>query len=166
MDGRLFGIKRSLILRAVFAITTTTFFLLLTLNITVFKIPLLWFWHFCGCTGIYQLAKAVLFKLDSSLYLGFLLLFGCIAGHLYVLLSLTKYAVVLIMLSFIVTSVCCAIFLKQPFHLIVAYILAYMTTFLILLTKNLITPVIFIAFVVLFLVIFILDLILIIKRRN
>ncbi len=166
MDSRLFGIKRSLILRAVFVVVSITFLLLLSLNIFVFEIPLLWFWHFCGCTGIYQLTKAVLLKLDSSLYLGFLLVFGCIAGHLYVLLDLTQYAVILILLSFILTSVACTIFLKQTFHLIVAYILLYLTIFSILLTKNLITIAIFIAFVTSFLVISILDLFLIIKRRN
>ena len=165
MDGRLFGKKRSWILRAVFAIMSITFLFLLTLNIFVIKIPLLWFWHFCGCTGIYQLTKALLFKLDSSLYLGFLLAYGCIAGHLYVLLGLTQYAVVLILLSFVLTSITCAVLLRQPFHLIVAYILSYLTIFLILLTKNLITIAIFIAFVVPFLVISILDLLLIIKRR-
>ena len=165
MDGRLFNIKKSLILRAIFATMTLLFVALVSLNITTFKIPLLWFWHFCGCTGIYQLTKALLFKLDSSLYLGFLLLFGCISGHLYILLDWAEYAIILILVSFVLTSIACAIFLKQSFHLVVAYILLFLTIFSILLTKNLITIAIFIAFVVPFLVISILDLLLIIKRR-
>ena len=89
MKGRMFGIKKSLLLKI------TAIFLFLCFAVATFfafyslKIPDLWFYNFCISLGLFQIVKGFFFKLDSVLYIGFLLLFIGLAGYLFGLQKLT-----------------------------------------------------------------------------
>ncbi len=152
MKGRVFGIKKSLLLKI------TAIFLFLCFDITTFfafyslKIPDLWFYNFCICLGLFQIVKSFFFKLDSALYIGFLLLFVGIAGYLFWFSEFRQYAPFFISSSFILASIFTFVFTGQNFHLIFAYSLIFVTIFALLLAKNFITLPIFIAFISLFLV--------------
>lgn len=157
MKGRVFGIKKSLLLKI------TAIFLFLCFAVATFfafyslKIPDLWFYNFCISLGLFQIVKGFFFKLDSALYIGFLLLFIGLAGYLFWFTETRNYAPFFISLAFILASIFTFIFTGQNFHLIFAYSLIFVTIFALLLIKNFITLPIFIAFISLFLVLLVVE---------
>ncbi len=166
MQGRVLGIKKTYLLRATALICFVAFVALCVLSATIFKKADLWFYSFCLCLGTFELVKSMLFKLDSSFYLG-TLLFGIGAvGYIFLFTNTRIYAPFYICLAFIVASVLTAVFCGQRFHLIIAYSIFFVALYALMLIKNFITTPIFIAFIVPFLVLFILGVILGIKRRR
>ena len=157
MKGRMFGIKKSLLLKI------TAIFLFLCFAVATFfafyslKIPDLWFYNFCISLGLFQIVKGFFFKLDSVLYIGFLLLFIVLAGYLFWFTKTYNYSPFFISLAFILASIFTFIFTEQNFHLIFAYSLIFVTILALLLVKNFITLSIFIAFISLFLVLLVVE---------
>lgn len=152
MNGRIFGIKKTLIQRITNICLCLCFAILLMLSLFVIKKYDLWFFSFCLCVGISQIVKSFFFSIDSSLYLGSLLIFIGVSGFCFNLLNTNVSPVFYICGSFVLASVATFIICKQKFHLIIAYSITFVTIFASLLVENLITTPIFIAFVVPFLV--------------
>lgn len=166
MSGRIFGIKKSFLLK-VFAILAICSFIALTvLSVLVFKIPELWFYSFCLCFGIFEVVKSFFFKLDSSFYLGNLAFYIGIFGYIFIFTNQTKYAPIFILSAFIISSLLMFLIYKQRFHLILFFSLIFVTVYSYLLINSLITTPIFIAFVVTFLVLLVVTIIIELKRRN
>ena len=166
MRGRLLGIKKTYLLLASILISLAFFIFSCYFAVLDYRIYDLWFYNFCVSLSIFELSKGFLFKLDSSLYLGFLLLFLGIAGNIFWLTNTTEYAVFYIFSAFSISSIATFIKTGQKFHLIFAYSIIFVSIFGILLKKNFITWPIFIAFVGAFLLLLILEIIIFFKRRR
>ena len=166
MYGRILGIKKTLFLRGFAVFATLCFVALCLLSVYVFKIPDLWFYGFCLCLGSFEILKSMLFKLDSSFYLGTLVEGIGVVGFIFCFLHTPHLAPFYILLAFISASLLTSLFCGQRFHLIIAFSLSFVGLYAYLLTKSFITPPIFIAFVTAFLVLFILEILLSIKRRR
>ena len=165
MKGRLFGIKKTYLLRASVIFSIIYFFISTTLFFINFQIFDLWFYNFCISLSIFELTKGFLFKLDSSCYFGFLLLFLGLSGYIYWLTNTIEFSLFYILLSFIFASIITYLKTGQKFHLIFSFSIIFVTIYAFLLKKNFITWSIFIAFVGLFLLLLILEIIIFIKRR-
>ena len=166
MNGRVFRIKKSILLKS-FAVICFVLFLVLTfLSFSTFKIPDLWFFSFCLMIGSFEIFKSFLFNFDSSFYLGTLTFFIGISGFVFWLTHTTFYAPFYICFAFVFSSLLTFFVCGQRFHLIIAYSITFVTIFAFLLTKNLITMPIFIAFVLPFLVLLVVSAIIGIKRRR
>lgn len=82
MRGRILGIKKTTILSISFYLAFILFITATLLSIFLYYNYAIWFFFFCLFAGIHLLIKALLFRLDSSCYFGFLLFFLGIAGIL------------------------------------------------------------------------------------
>lgn len=165
MNGKVFFLKKSVFLVLVAISVTISFFVATFLTIHFYSIYDLWFYNFCLSLGLYEIVRSWLFRLDNALYLGSLLMYIGIFGYVFWFSNTVEYAVFYIALTFILSSLNLVVFFKQNFHLILAFIIMYVTVFGILTKISLITPPIFIAFVVPFLLLLILELLLLTKRR-
>ncbi len=165
MNGRVFGIKKSLILRSSALLFSWAFFAFIFVCIFVLKNPPLWFFGFCLFLGVFELIKGFLFGLDSSLYFGSLLTGIGTVGFIFIYTNTSSYAAFFICLAFILASVVTYIFCKQSLHLILAFSIFFVSLYSLLLAKNFISTSIFIAFVVPFLVLLVLEMFLHFKRR-
>ena len=166
MKGRVLTAKKSIVLYVFAAIMLFSFVVLSTLSFVVFKRPKLWFFSFCLCFGLYELLRSILLSIDNSLYLGSLLVGIGIAGFVIDFADLQRYAPILIAMAFAIASFLVFVFYRQSFHLVLSFSLIFVTIYAYLLTKNLITFGIFIAFVSSFLVILILTAIFQIRWRK
>lgn len=166
MNSRLFGIKKSSLLKTMAVFLFMLFILTTFLSIYKFKLPSLWFYNFCICIGIFQLFKGFMFNFDSTLYIGFLLSFIGIVGQIYLFTNTTDFSPFYISLAYTISSIFTFIYTGQKFHLIFAYSLIFVTIFALLLVKKFITLPIFIAFVTLFLVLLIVGIFCNKKRRK
>lgn len=122
--GRINNVRKTFILKIDAWINTVLplFFILLT--IFYFERYDLWFFIFSFFCGSYLLLKAFLFKSDSSLYLGSLLLFIGLFGFFVNLFSL-KYEVVFMLGAVAFASLGVFVFFKQFLHLILAFMFMY-----------------------------------------
>ncbi len=159
--GRIFGIKKSTILRAFCLLFLLAFVTYVFLSVFLLKNNVLWFFAFCIFVGVVQLVKSFLFRFDSALYLGTLLSMIGIFGHVFVLTNTFAYAPYFIALSFIAASIVTYILCHQKFQLIVAFSIFFVTIYFLLWTKNLITTSNLIAFVLPFLLLLLLEIVLI-----
>ena len=166
MRGRLFGVKKSYILRAVIILMLLSTIASSLACILVLKIYDLWFFNICLALGIFQMTKAMLFKLDSCLYLGSLLILIGTSGYVFWLTKTLDYAIFYISLAFAISSIFTFIKCGQKFHLVFAFSTIFVTLFGLLVKKNLITLPIFIAFVGSFLLLLILEITIFFKRRK
>ena len=165
MKGRIFGIKKSFFLW-VSAIILFLLFLTLDIVLALFlKIPVLWFYSFCLCLGIYELIKSILFRLDSAVYSGSLLSLIGTSGFVFWLTNTSHFALVYILVAFSLSSFITFILCKQTFHLILSYSLFFVSAYSYILIKSLISLPIFIAFICSFLVLLFMEIIFYIKRR-
>ena len=155
MEGRVFGMKKSIVLLAVAISMFFCFITMLFLSIFLFKIPSLWFFSFCACVGLYELTKSFLFRIDSSLYLGSLLTSIAFVGFFCLFSSNMTYFPVLIPACFCFSSITVFLFFKQRFHLILAFSISYFALYGFLLIKKIISFQIFIDFTLPFLVLLI-----------
>ncbi|MBP3431569.1 MAG: hypothetical protein J6K39_01765 [Clostridia bacterium] len=159
MTGRIFGIKKSTLLRASAIIYLLAFIAFIFVSIYIFKAPEIWFYGFCIFVGVFQLCKACLFKFDSSLYLGSLLSSIGSVGFISTYTNTTDFIGFYISLAFTLASVATYLFTKQKSHLVFAFSTIYVSLYSFLYVKNLITYQILIAFTVPFLVLLILEII-------
>lgn len=165
MNSKIFFLKKSIFLVLVAIFAVTLFFVLNCLIIHFYKIYDIWFYNFCLFLGLYEVVRSWLFRLDNALYLGSLLTYIGIFGYIFWFSNTVEYAIFYISMAFILSSLNLVVFFKQNFHLILSFIISYVTLFGILTKISLITPSIFIAFVVPFLLLLILELLLLTKRR-
>ena len=164
MRGRIFGIKKSIML---WTCAITLFFAFVgatTASTILLKIPDLWFYNFCICLGLFETIKSTFFNLDSSLYFGSLLQSIGSVGYVFWTTNTNLFAPAYILLAFSVASFVTFVFCGQRFQLIISFSLFFVTTYTFLFIKTLITWPIFIAFVGGFLLLLILELIIYIKR--
>lgn len=166
MNGRLLGIKKTFLLRACALLFLWGFLAYIFVCIFVLKNPVLWFFGFCLFLGVFEIIKSTLFCLDSSLYLGSLITSIGIVGFIFSYTPTAMYAAYYIAGAFIIASLVTYTFCGQRFHLIIAFIIQFLTIYSLLLTKNFISVPIFIAFIVPFLILLIVEILLNIKRRR
>lgn len=166
MTGYFCGIKKTYALRILFFLLLAFFVVMTTLSFTTLSRPALFFYSFCLSVGLYQVAKGLLFKLDSSFYLGSLLNFVGVFGFYFYLTNQTQLLVLYISSAFLFASIVTFLFFLQIFHLIVSYSIFFVNIFGLLLAKNLITLSIFIAFIVPFLILLSVTIFLSIKWRK
>lgn len=164
MRGKIVGLKKTWLLRAIALLCIPLFVGLVCLCTLRLHLPNLWFYAFCICIGIYELSKGFFFRLDSSIYFGFLMTSIGTSGFCFYLLDLRNYAVMFIALSFALASLITYIFCHQKSHLILSYSISFVGLYGFLLIKNLITTPIFIAFVATFLLQLIVSIIINIKK--
>lgn len=80
MQGRVFGIKKSTILKFSGWVNLSLIIFFVLFSIFFMRNYYLWFFVFCFFIGVHCLIKSLLFRLDSSCFLGFLLLLIGVAG--------------------------------------------------------------------------------------
>lgn len=166
MKGRFYGRKKSIILLTTAIVMLFSFVFLSILAFCSLKMPELWFFNFCLCVGFYELIRSFLFNIDNSFYLGSLLFLTGVTGYLILFFNISQYTSAMIMFCFSLASTLTHIFYRQKFHLVIAFSCIFVTIFLYLLSKNMITLQIFIAFVTSFLVLLTLAVISNIKWRR
>ncbi len=164
--GRIFGIKKSTVLRTATLLFFLMFLAYIFISVFWIKIPSLWFFGFCIFVGGIELIKSALFKYDSCLYLGTLLFGIGIAGHVFLLTNTAIYAPYYLSLAIMLASVTTYVFSGQKFHLIIAFSTLYVALFCLLYTKNLINLSILIAFLVPFLLLLLLEILVICFRKK
>lgn len=157
MNGRVFGIKKSTLLNLSAIFIFVAFVIYLFLSIFLWKNAELWFFGFCLFVGSYEIVKSMLFKFDSCVYIGSLLLFIGIFGFIFS--HNVAYAPYFISLAFILASLVTCLLCGHRFHLIVAFSIFFVGFYCLLYTINLITLTILLAFVLPFLLLFILEII-------
>ncbi len=165
MNGNFLGIKKTLILKVSALLFSWAFLAFLFICIFLLKNPILWFFGFCLFLGTFEIIKSLMFKLDSSLYIGTLTTSIGTAGFIFIYTNTSNFAGYYIALCFIIASIITYIFCKQKFHLIITFCILYFSIYSILLTKNLISTPIFIAFIIPFLLLLILEILFNIKWR-
>ena len=165
MNGNFLGIKKTLILTVSALLFSWAFLAFLFICIFLLKNPILWFFGFCLFLGTFEIIKSLMFKLDSSLYIGTLTTSIGTAGFIFIYTNTSNFAGYYIALCFIIASIITYIFCKQKFHLIITFCILYFSIYSILLTKNLISTPIFIAFIIPFLLLLILEILFNIKWR-
>ncbi len=157
MNGRVFGIRKSNILKAITLLLLLLFAAYVVASIFLFKNSSLWFYAFCIFLGSYEAVKSFLFKYDSCLYIGSLFLAVGVVGFVFSYTNTSNFAAFFIALAFIAASVSTYIFTGQSFHLVIAFSIFFVGIYCFLYIKNLITTPILIAFLVPFLVLLILE---------
>lgn len=155
MKGRIFGIKKSTILKLTAILFVAGFFAYLFTCIFYLKSPILWFFGFCLFVGSFELFKSLLFKYDSCLYIGSLLIFIGTAGIVSIYTNTTQYAPYFVLLSFCLASIFTYVFTGQRYHLVIAFSIYFVCIYFLLWAKNFISTAVLIAFVVPFLVLLI-----------
>ncbi len=156
-NGKFLGIKKTYILRTIAIACFLGFLSFVFISIFLFKSPTLWFYAFCVFVGLFELLKAFLFKFDSSVYLGTLLLCIGISGFIFTYTNTEPYSAFYIAISFILASIFTFIFCGQRFHLIIAFSIFFVSIYAILYVINLINLPILIAFLVPFLLLLIVE---------
>lgn len=151
MTGRIFGIKKSLILKLSVLMFLWAFIAFVCVSIFYLKSPEIWFYGFCLFLGSFELVKSFLFKFDSSLYLGSLLCFIGTFCFVFTYTETAKYSYLFIALAFLCASIFTFIFTGQRFHLIIAFSIIFVTIYTLLYVKSLISGSILIAFLTPFL---------------
>ena len=121
MQGRILGVKKSTILQSCFWVNCALWLFFTLFSIFFWKNYYLWFFIFCFFTGLQQLAKSVLFKLDSACYFGFLLSLTGGIGFVCYFVSL-QYKFFYFLAAISLASVFTCLFTKQTLHLFFAVI--------------------------------------------
>ena len=104
MNGRLFGIKKSALLKSFAILGFLSYVTFIFLSIFYFKSPSIWFYGFCLFLGCFEISKAFLFRFDSSLYLGSLLASIGTVCFIFHFTNTSSLAAFYICLAFIIAS--------------------------------------------------------------
>lgn len=123
MRGRIFGIKKTTILAISFYLAIVLIITATLLTTLLYKNYFVWFFFFCLFAGGHLLVKALLFRIDSSCYFGFLLFFVGLVGVLVQFLGLFELQSVYFILAFALASFATYCFFRQRFQLSIALIL-------------------------------------------
>lgn len=147
MKGKILSVKKTTILKLSFLINSSLFLISLALSFTVLSIHNLWFFSFLIAVGGHLIVRSILFHLDSSCYLGSLLLsIGVLYFYSY-FLDITNFYSVFILLSFVIASLCSGFIFKQNYHFGISFSLFFLAIFCFLYLLNLISLLIFLAIV-------------------
>lgn len=115
MRGRILGVKKTTIVSFSFYLTFLFIISSTLLTTLLLKNYFLWFFFLCLFCGTHLLIKAVLFRVDSSCYFGFLLFFIGISGILDSFLHIT-FVSALYIFSFALASFLTFCFFKEFFQ--------------------------------------------------
>ena len=165
MRGKILGIKKSAILKATGIFLLFAFLCCLSLLI-VFNLAEYWFFAFCMFVGLFQLLKACLFRLDSALYLGVLLL--CLGVFLTLIFAFDGYFYLpfACISPFMLASFVCFLAKGRKFQIVLAFILFLEQILVLLLKKSLINLWLLLAINGVFLILFICVILALKKRRK
>ncbi len=163
MQGRIFGIKKSTILKISGWINLGLTIFFVVFSLIYIKNEFLWFFFFCFFVGAHCLLKSLLFKLDSSCYLGFLLVLIGIAGFFCYFFDLNfKYLYFLSALG--VASILTFLFTHQKYQLFVGALITVETALAFLFCFNILNLTIFLATSLSFFFIFLIICVIILAR--
>ncbi len=123
MQGRVLGLKKTLILSISFYLSLLAITVSSTLSIVLMKNYYAWFFFLCLFAGSHLLIKSILFRLDSCCYFGFILLLVGAFGLIVHLMGIMKFASVYYILAFSFASFATYCFYLQRFHLYLFLIL-------------------------------------------
>lgn len=145
MQGRIFSIKKTTILRLSFIINLMLYALSAILSLTIFKIYNLWYFSFSSFVGTQLIIKSALFRHDSSCFFGIILfLIGFFYFYCFYF-DILKFFIVFLLLSFAISSFLTYYFFKQPFQLGVSLSLFFASLFTFIFISNIISLPIFLA---------------------
>ena len=147
MKGRIFGIKKTTVLKLSFVVTSTIFLLCSALSERLLSIPNLWFYSFLIATGIYLIIKSALFRLDSACFFGSLLLIMGVSYLYCYFLKILNFYSVFVLLSFSLASLFSGYFFKQNFQYLLSFSLFFIAIFCFLFLLNIISLWIFLAII-------------------
>ena len=157
MQVRIFGVKKSLILTSLFVVLCAGFISTSLLTILLYKNYYLWFFIFCLSCGFYQLAKGVMFRFDSALYFGILLLSIGGVGFYTIFSGNGRFQSVFYILSFASASYFTYLAFNQKFQLFLAILIYFACIMWLLVKINIFSVEIFVAITVASVIIFILS---------
>ena len=147
MNGRLFKIKKTTLLRLSFIINMLFFITSTILSLTVFKLPDLWFFSFCLFIGIHLIIKGGLFYLDSACYFGFTLFFCGLFYIQNIILNILYVYPAFVILSFAIASLFTFYLFKESYHFFLALSLLFVSIATLVYIINLISIWIFLAII-------------------
>ena len=157
MTGRICGIKKSLLLRAFAILAVLSFVAYVFLSIFWLKDATLWFFGFCLFVGSFELVKSFLFRFDSCIYIGTLLVCIGIFGYVFSFNGTAAFAGFYVSLAFMLASVVTYFFTGQKFHLVLMFSILFVSLYCLLYVKNLISAPVLVAFLLSFLLLLILE---------
>ncbi len=161
MEGRFLRVKKTTLLKIFAGLAFLGFLAFIFISIFFFKTPSLWFFGFCLLLGCFEIIKSTLFKLDSALYLGTLLVGIGSLGLFFHFTNTAQYAPFYIALAFIIASLITFLFCGQKFHLIIVFSIIFVSLYCFLYVKNLINIPILIAFTLPFLLLLITEMLIV-----
>lgn len=133
MRGRIFGIKKTTILKCSFILFWILSFAGIALSIWLFHDEKLWFFFFTLFQGLYLALKGSFFNLDSALYFGLSLVFVGISGIIVTFVQdVQPFAFSFYFFSFALASFFIGIKFKQKYQIILAFLLFFVTADIIL----------------------------------
>ena len=145
MNGRIFTIKKTTLLRLSF-ILCSLFYLISTVLFIVFeKINDAWFFNFVFFIGLFLIIKSILFKQDSSCYFGFILFLIGFFFYLAYYFRIGYLYSVFIILAFSISSFNTYVFFNQPFQFYISLSLFFAATLTFIFIINVISIEIFLA---------------------
>ena len=131
MRGRIFGIKKTTILKCSFILFWLLSFAGIALSIWLFHDEKLWFFFFALFQGLYLALKGSFFNLDSALYFGLSLVFVGISGIIVTFVQdVQPFAFSFYFFSFALASFFIGIKFKQKYQIILAFLLFLVMTLL------------------------------------
>lgn len=149
MRGRILRVKKSAWLIISFVCNLIAFLAFSLVSVLMLKDIDAVFFLFCFFTGIHQIVKGFMFKLDSSCYLGHILFFiGCFY-FLCLGLSIKWVYPVFIVLAFAFSSFIVGVMFREPFQLFLSLSLLFVGISLLLFLMKLISIWIFVAIILL-----------------
>lgn len=148
MQGRIFSIKKTTILRSSFIISFLLYVTSLIMSFTIFHIDNYWFFSFCFFIGLHLIVKNMLFAHDSSCFFGVIL---SLTGGFYFWCfywGVLQLYLVFVLLSFSFGSFATFVFFKQPFQLLMSLSLFFASIITFIFILNIISSPIFLALLV------------------
>ena len=167
MRGRIFGIKKTTILRCSFIFAWILSFLGIALSVWLFHDEQLWFFFFTFFQGFHLLLKGAFFNLDSSSYFGLSLVFVGISGIVTRFVqNIQPFVIALYFLSFGLSSFIIGIKFKQKYQIILSFLLFFVATNFALFKLKLFSLPIFLAIIGVLVLSFILENIVFFAKRK
>lgn len=147
MRGRFLSIKKSTWLMISLSINTVLFLFLSIFSIAKWQDFDNAFFFFCIGTGVHQIIKSLLFKLDSSCFFGVLLFFIGVFYFFAGYFAIDWLYGVFIILAFAFASFTTGLYYDEPFQIILSLSLFFVAIGLLLFLLNVISTWIFVAIV-------------------
>ena len=153
MQGRIFGVKKSTLLKISGWVNLGLIIFFVIFSLIYIKNEFLWFFFFCFFVGVHSLFKSALFRLDSSCYLGFLLILTGISGFFCYFFDL-EFKFLYFLSALGITSISTFLFTHQKYQLFIGLIIVIETSLAFLFCFNILNLTIFLVTSLSFLFIF------------